>query len=267
MADIGGAVHRHHALRRQIEIERREHRLLDLARIGRVADQDDLAGEVDGDDGVRAHAVALGIGLEARQVHDGKFGDEVLELRCDRPDQKLTNEQRMPGKLGEHACLDPVVRIGTAIEVLGVERLAARMLDEVVVEELELLRCDLPVALPPHRLFGERIADGMLVLGRTASMHTGLRADRTALHDGGFARRDRMLVELGRVEIPMNRSNIFEAELVGAVGAVSHTRLFHANPPLKAPGRRRHPSSGRRVSARLGLNTLTIAPVRDGREL
>jgi hypothetical protein len=42
-------MHRHHALRRQIEIERGEDRLLHLAGIRGVADQDDLPGEVDGD--------------------------------------------------------------------------------------------------------------------------------------------------------------------------------------------------------------------------
>ena len=47
LADIGGAMHRHHTLRRQVEVERSENGLLHLAGIGRVADQDDLAGEVD----------------------------------------------------------------------------------------------------------------------------------------------------------------------------------------------------------------------------
>ena len=39
-----------------------------------------LRGEVDGDDGVGAHAVTLGVGLERRQIDDGQFGDEVGEF-------------------------------------------------------------------------------------------------------------------------------------------------------------------------------------------
>src|SRR6266540_1218305 len=135
----------------------------------------------------------------------------------------------MPRQLGKHPGLDLVFRIGAAVEVLGIERLAARMRDEILVEELELFRRYLPVALPPHRLFSERIADGMLVLGRAAGVYAGLRADRAALDDGGFARRDRMFVELGSVEIPMDCSKLFETEFVGAVSTVPQTRLPHEN--------------------------------------
>src|SRR5262245_31731170 len=101
-------------------------------------------------------------------------------------------------------------------------------------------------------------------------MHTGLRADRPALHDGRFAGRDRMLIELGRVEIPMNCSEIFEAELIGAVGAVPYARLFHAilrssarPPPVSVP---QAPHLGTALGLKL-VGALTIAPVRDGREL
>ena len=92
LADIGGAMHRHHALRRQIEIERGEHRLLHLAGVGGIADQDDLPGEVDGDDGFGAHAVALGVGLEARQVDDRQVRDEACKRGALGADQQLTDE-------------------------------------------------------------------------------------------------------------------------------------------------------------------------------
>ena len=116
LADIGRAVHRHHALRRQIEVERGEHRLLHLAGIGRAADQHDLAGEIDRHHRVGAFAAAmpLGVGLERRQIDDGHFGHEDRELRALRPDQELADEQRVPGIFGEHARLDAVLRIGAA---------------------------------------------------------------------------------------------------------------------------------------------------------
>src|SRR5262249_37407642 len=143
-----------------------------------------------------------------------------------------------------------------AIEVLGVQRLAARMRDKVFIKELEVGLAELAVAVPPHGVLGGCVDDRMLVLRRAAGVHAGFGADRAALHDSGVAGRNRMLVKLGRVEIPMNCSKIFEAELVGTAGAVPHTRLFHANPPLKSLGRAPASISRRRVSARLGLNTL-----------
>jgi len=56
-------MHRHDAARRQEEIEGAEHRFLDLARVGRVANENDLAGKVDRDDGFGAHPWRLGSAL------------------------------------------------------------------------------------------------------------------------------------------------------------------------------------------------------------
>src|SRR4030095_3941815 len=127
-------------------------------------------------------------------------------LRPVRPDQELATEQRVPRELLLDSRLDPVLGIGAAVEVLCVECLAARMRYKILVKELKLRGRDLAVAFPPHRVFGERIADGMLVLRTATGMHTGLRADRPALHNGRFAGCDRMLIKLGRVEIPLNCS-------------------------------------------------------------
>ena len=80
-------------MRRQIEVERGEHRLLHLAGIGRVADQNDLLAEIDGDDGLGAHPMALGIGLERGQIDDGEFGDEIGKLGALGAYQQLANEK------------------------------------------------------------------------------------------------------------------------------------------------------------------------------
>src|SRR5262249_56141446 len=107
-------------VREQIESERGENRLLHLARVGRVANQDDLLAEIDGDDGVAAHAVAFGVGLERGQIDDGEFRNKIFELGSHWTDQELTNEKRVPRQLGEDPRFYPVVRIGAAIEVLRV---------------------------------------------------------------------------------------------------------------------------------------------------
>ncbi len=82
--------------------------------------------------------MAARIGLERRQIDDRELGDEVSELGALGTDQQLANEKRMPGELGEDPCLDPVFRIGAAIEVLREQLPAARMGNEVVVEQLEV---------------------------------------------------------------------------------------------------------------------------------
>ena len=65
-------------------------------------------------------------------------GTKVRELGALGADQQLTNEKGMPGKLGEDPRFYPVFRIGAAVEVLREQLLAARMGDEIVVEQLEI---------------------------------------------------------------------------------------------------------------------------------
>jgi hypothetical protein len=174
--DIGRAVHRHHALGRQIVVERGEHRLLHLAGIVAAADQDHALGEVDGDDRLGAHAVPLGIGLERRQAEDGEVGRIVRQLLALRSDQQRADEQRVPGKLGIDPRLDAVLGVGAAIEVLRVELFALGMGEEIVEQEVELGRRQLAVLLPPDRLLGVLVGHHELVLRAAAGMHPGLGA-------------------------------------------------------------------------------------------
>ena len=173
--------------------------------------------------------MALRVGLERGQIDDRQLGDEVLQFGRHRTDQELTDEQRMPGQFGENPGFYPVFRVGAAVEVLREQRLAARMRDEVVIEQLEVCRADLAVTVPPHRVLGQRIDDRVLVLGRAAGVDAGFRAQRAALDDRGLARRDGMLVKRGRGQIPMHRAQIFETEFIGAEGAVPQTRFLHEN--------------------------------------
>ncbi len=226
-ADIGRAVHRHHALVGQIVVQRGEHALLHLAGIIRPADQDDLAGEIDRDNGLRTHAMAFGIGFERRQGNDGQLRHEGSQFLQLRPDQQRADEQRVPGELGEDASLDAEFRIGATIKVLRVKRLAFGVLDEIVAQQLELVRRDRLVATPPHVLFARGIADGELVLRRAAGVSAGLRAQRAFRGDDGLAVAKREFVKRGRAVIPVNLTEIFETESIGAKGTVVHARLFH----------------------------------------
>ena len=208
-ADIGRAVHRHHALLGQVEVQRGEHALLHFAGIIRPADQDDLAGEIDRDDVLRLAAVAFRIGAEARQIDDRELRHEARELRGLGANEQRADEQRVPGQLGEDARLDAMRRIGAAIEVLREQRHAFGMLEEVGMERRELLRGDRLVAGPPHALVGQAVADRELVLRAATGELTGVSAQRAIGRQHRFTVAQRMLIELRRTVVPMHALEIF----------------------------------------------------------
>src|SRR5207244_8405089 len=142
-------------------------------------------------------------------------------------------------KLSEDPRFYPVFRIGSSVEVLREELLAAGMRDEILVQQLELSGGDLAVAVPPHRILGQRIDDGVLVLRRPAGVDAGFRADRAALHEGSLAGGERVFVEGGDVQVPAHRGEVVEAEFVSAIGAVARTGFLHEHLPLPS-GRRRN---------------------------
>ncbi len=57
----------------------------------------------------------------------------------------------------------------------------------------------------------------------------GFGAKRAAGDDRRLAVADGKFVERGFGQIPVHAGEVFEAEFVGAVGAVPHTRLLHAS--------------------------------------
>src|SRR6185369_12976744 len=139
------------------------------------------------------------------------------------------------GKLGEDAGFYPVVRIGAAIQILREQFPAARMRDEIVIEQLEVGLGDLAIAIPPDGVLGQRVDDGVLVLGRATGVHAGLRADRAALDQGGLPCCDGAFVERGRGQIPMYLAQALEAEFIGAVGAIPQARFLHESPSTTHP--------------------------------
>ncbi len=144
----------------------------------------------------------------------------------------------MPGELGEDAGLDAVFRVGAAVEVLGVERLALGVGEKVLIEIFEVLFALFAIAVPPHGVLGRRVDDGVLVLRRTAGVMAGLGAERAAGDDGRLAVADRVLVERGCGEVPMDRFEVLQAEFVGAVGTVPYARLLHPSLRKCARGER-----------------------------
>ena len=103
----------------------------------------------------------------------------------------------MPGDLVVDAGLDPVFRIGAAIEILRVQRLALGVGNEIVEQQLEFFRRQAAVLLPPDGLLGLRVDDDELVLGAAAGVRAGFGAERAAIDKRAFAVGDRMLDQRG----------------------------------------------------------------------
>jgi hypothetical protein len=78
-------------------------------------------------------------------------------------------------------------------------------------------------------MLGERIDDGVFILGAAPSVDAGFRTERPAVDDRRLAGRDGVLIKRRRIEIPMHRRKIFKSEFVCAVGAISQSRFLHNN--------------------------------------
>ena len=97
-ADIGRAVHRQDAAQRRVEVEQREHRFLDLARIGGAADEHEFR--------VISSAMTVSVRVPCRAgsaVKLGKLQDRgVVAAASPRVAQQVADEQRVPRRLGDH---------------------------------------------------------------------------------------------------------------------------------------------------------------------
>src|SRR6266566_1164778 len=99
--------------------------------------------------------------------------------------------------------------------------------DHIVVKQLEIFGGELAIAVPPNAIFGQRVGNGVFVLRAAAGMDAGLGAEGAAVHERALAVCDRVLHQNGVEQIPTNASEVLEAEFIGAVRAVPHTRFLH----------------------------------------
>ena len=143
-------------------------------------------------------------------------------------DQERANEHRVPGELGIDPRLDAILVIGAAIEVLGVQRFAFGVGDEIVEQQLEFVGRQTAVLFPPHRLVGRIVDDDELVLGTAAGVHAGFGTERPAMDDVAFAIGDGVFDQDRVGRIPMNRGKVFQAEFFNAMRGVPQTRFLHA---------------------------------------
>ncbi len=214
-ADVGAAVHRHHAFGGQQVVENAEDALLHLAGIFGAADQDQLLFEIDRDHGLAARPVAFGVGLEAGQVDDGVFGHETVELGFGRTHQQRADELVVPRQLVDHPDIDPVLGLRAA-EQVGDEKLALvrHRLEEIFLERGEMRRRHRGIVVPPYGVFGFGVADDELVLRAAARVLARFDHQRTVLGTAPLAALQRGGGQLFRSQVGMNGGGSLDA-LVG----------------------------------------------------
>ncbi len=122
----------------------------------------------------------------------------------------------MPGVFGEHARAQTQPWIRASAKILGEQGLAFGVSDEVGEKGVEMLDRHRVVVVPPDKPFGGRVADHELVLGAASGMHARVGDKRAMRGDLRFVALQRMLIELRRSEIPVDRGKIAEAKPVRA---------------------------------------------------
>ena len=147
-----------------------------------------------------------------------------------RTNEQVADEERVPGEFGENPRPDAVFRIGAAIEVLREQLPALRVRDEVVMEKLKLLGRDLAVAVPPHGIFGDGIADRVLVLRAATSLRTRTEHDRSVVCErSADVVFQRLFVQDRRLGIPDDAVN--DDPIIAGFGAA----LLNAEPMPNIP--------------------------------
>lgn len=220
-------MHRHDALRRQQVVQHREDRLLHLAGVGRAADEDDAIGQVAGNDGFGAAAMAGRIGAEARQIDDGQLRQETFQGVTLGTNQQIADEERVPGEFGHYPRWQGVIRVGAADQVLNEKIAAFRMGQHVLMQHGEMFRRHRLVVVPPDLAVGIAVADDELVLGRTAGVLTGQRTKCTICCQLRLAATDRLFIKSRFQEVVANAGSLPQADFRDPRSRVPHAEFLH----------------------------------------
>ncbi|OIQ68780.1 hypothetical protein GALL_496230 [mine drainage metagenome] len=255
---VGRAVHRHHALGGQDVVQQGEDRLLDLASIGGVADQDQLAVEIQGDHGFRAASVAGRISLEGRAVDDGEFRQEAVQLGARRATQHVVDEQAVPGKFRHHAHVKTVRRLSAGKQILHEIVAPLHVGEHVLIQTLERVRRHRRVVFPPDRVFDRGMTNDMLIFGRAAGMAAGRYQKRAAVAQRAFVAFQSLLHEGGLHQVIIDCAKSGHTLGFKAMGGV-HASMSH----LQAPDAVRTAivTSGSGTKGQIGARRVNYAPV------
>ena len=229
LAHVGRAVHGEDALEGQQVVEDGEDGLLDLAGVARPADDPELLPEVEDDERLRPRAVRHRVRLESRGGDDREVGHVAPRLLDRRVlEEHGAGEEAVPGLLGDDADGEPVLGVGPAVDVLHEDVAALQVAAQPRVQAAEALGVEGPVVLaPPHGLLGRLLADHELVRGGAGGVLPGVHDERPLVADLPLGAVDRLLVEAGGGQVPVDAAQVREAVVLEAVEARHRPRLLH----------------------------------------
>ena len=209
-------------------IHDREHRLLDLARIGGAADQDFLSLEVDDDEDLGARAVLIRRGAEA-----GRRDDRVLRqvfsqgVAVSRPHEHVAGEEALPSLRRDDPEGHAEAWVGAHEAVLYEQVAPLKVGGEAPAQLLVArLRERLIVGTPPHFVIGLRAAHHVLVGRGPAGELSGADDDRPAVREDRLAAEDGLLGQSRAREVPENAARVTDTGKLQAMAALGETEMF-----------------------------------------
>ena len=180
LPDVGGAVHREHALQRQQVVEDAEDRFLELACVARAADQNRALCEAHDDERPRLGSVDRRIGVELGCMKHLKPRRKARQLAVGGAQEHVVDEEGVPGVGRDEANRQPERRIRPRVHVADEELLRGEVRCHVGPEALELVGRDRLVHLaPPDLCGGVRLLNEKLVVGAAAGVGCSHRRERS----------------------------------------------------------------------------------------
>ncbi len=233
LADIGGAVHREHALLRQQVVQGGEDRFLDLAGVAGAADQDDALFQVEDDEDLGVRAILVRIGMETGRLQDGELGDMAALLLGGQADEQVAGEQAVPGAFGDDADGQAVVRVGAGGGILHEDIPPLEIGGHQQVQAVELFGLEGFVDLaPPDLVVIFLAADDELVVRRATGVVTGAHDDRAFVRQNALPAGDDALHQRAGGQVPVGHVQIAQALFVQTEAAGnSHDIFCHCAPP------------------------------------
>ena len=219
LTDVGGAVHGEDALLGHEVVHDGEDRLLDLTGVLAACDEHHLLLIVDHDGGLRVHMVPLRDALKAGGADDGEVRLVIGKRLFRGTQQKLVDEKVLAGQLVDHPESFGVfgVRTGKAVKDkdLPVLEIGHHFFIQRVKHRLRGRHVDLaPRDIVMHAL---AVHDEFIV-GRAAGILSRPHAQGAGIAELTLAPAQRVLHQLGRLQITVNSLGIQNAKLLQTIG-------------------------------------------------
>jgi hypothetical protein len=143
-------------------------------------------------------------------------------------DKEILGEKAVPGVLRDDPHGQPIVRIGPDEAVLDVNLLHLEIGGEAMVEALKPFSRYRPIHLtPPDVLPAAALFHHELVVGRTPGMVARAHHERPHVGQRALMAQERLLVELGRRQVPVGGVQVVQAVVFQAVLALATSGDSH----------------------------------------